>query len=535
MKRHATRIALGAAVLVFVVASWRFAPFTAEDAYITALHARNLVESGTLSFNTGEHVSALTSPLHALLEAALHAVTKAIVPANKALSLAAMLVAAWIALRRTTPTSGARLGWATVVIASPAVILWTWGGLETPYLFLLATLLAERTLAPEPWNARRMAVVHLTAGLMFLTRHDAAFFAAPLVVHSWSRVRRIVPILGTVLLGAAAPAAWLLFAKHTYGEILPTSAYLKAPVYSVPMLTKNGLYVAAWLVASGVIPLAVAALVGKLRRRNGAADAPVLARPSLEAVAVLAGLLATLVYSMGMATTHMMFGFRFFVPFLGVMVLLLTRLSGADRSLPRPAFLGTAVALLLFQVVHVIEFDRRSLNGLVPIGEYRAVGVRSYSRQFVPALLQAGEALRLHWAARDPRPSRPPRLVSFAGGAPPFAAHAYVYEQLASYRHNWSVSLGWMRVHGKSNAGPDGLIPERRVFDAASAADYLLVLTPRHGPVEAQIPGPPEAFELVWRADLEFEGQREVLLLLHSPHPAPQGLPPYVSGLFEAP
>lgn len=526
MKRHATRFALGAAVLVSAVASWRFAPFTAEDAYITALHARNLVESGQLSFNAGERVSALTSPLHALIEAALGALTGAIVPANRALSMAAMAAVTWIALRRgSTPV--ARLTWAALIAASPAVILWTWGGLETPYLFLLTTWLAERTLAPGPWDAPRIAGVHLLAGLAFLTRHDAALFAAPLVFCSWWRVRRPLPILGAALLGAAAPVAWLVFAKHTYGEILPTSAYLKAPNFSPPMLARNGTYVAVWLVASGAVPLAAAAFLSNLRKHERAG------RVGLEAIAVLAALFVTLAYTLGMARAHMMFGFRCFVPFLGVVALLIARLAGAASPRPRAVFTGTAAALVAFHAAQAVAFDRRSLDGIVPLSEYPATGVRSYSRQFVPALLQAGEALRRHWAARNPRLNRAPRLVSFAGGAPPFAGHAHVYEQLASYRHNWSVSLGWMRVHGLSRPGPDGHIPERRVFDAASASDYLLVLTPRHGPVEAQIPRPAAAYELVFRADLDFDGRREALLLLHSPDPAPHALPPSVSGEFE--
>ena len=49
--------------------------FTAEDAYITYRYAENFVNIGSLVYNEGEPINAMTSPLHALLSAALFYLT----------------------------------------------------------------------------------------------------------------------------------------------------------------------------------------------------------------------------------------------------------------------------------------------------------------------------------------------------------------------------------------------------------------------------------------------------------------------------
>lgn len=532
---EASTFILAGATALFFFASWSFASFTAEDAYITARHATNLVAAGTLSFNAQDHVSALTSPLHALVEAALGIVAGSILPANKLLSVAAFAFATWIALRRTAAAATTRLAWATLVLASPAVTLWMWGGLETPYLFLLATALAERTLAPGPWDARRVAVIHVLAGLAFLTRYDAAIFAAPLVVHSWGKARRPAAIFTALALGAVAPILWLLFAQRTYGDIFPTPFYVKRPDYSTPAIAANSAYLGAWLLASGVIPWAAALFV---TRRPARGPTRGEGRNAVDSFAVVVALLASLVYATGMATGHMMFAFRSFVPYLGATALVLGRMAPdvTPRTRADHALVVTAAAVLALQLAQTFAFDRRSLNGIVPWGEYRNVGVRAYSQDFVPALLQAGHALERDWAKRAVRPDRAPRVLTFAGGALPYAArHAYVYEQLASYRHNWAVSLGSMTVYGKRVAGPDGALPPPRVFDAARAADYLHVMTPRHGALDRQIPGALGDYEIVSRADLAFDGRVETILILYNPHPEPHALPSTLSGRAPGP
>ena len=59
------------AAIFVVVTSMGFAAFTADDAYIVARYAVNARDTGAWAFNPGEHVSAMTSPLHGLILVAL--------------------------------------------------------------------------------------------------------------------------------------------------------------------------------------------------------------------------------------------------------------------------------------------------------------------------------------------------------------------------------------------------------------------------------------------------------------------------------
>src|SRR5688500_20329503 len=49
--------------------------FSADDALIVSRYAENLVDGRGLVFYVGERINALTSPLHALIEAAMYSVT----------------------------------------------------------------------------------------------------------------------------------------------------------------------------------------------------------------------------------------------------------------------------------------------------------------------------------------------------------------------------------------------------------------------------------------------------------------------------
>src|ERR1044071_516681 len=71
------RRAFGAVIAAGLgLAAWQYVtlfPFVIDDAFIVLRYARNLVDTGELVFNAGEGVSALTSPLHALVMAGLYA------------------------------------------------------------------------------------------------------------------------------------------------------------------------------------------------------------------------------------------------------------------------------------------------------------------------------------------------------------------------------------------------------------------------------------------------------------------------------
>ena len=125
--------------------------FTAEDAYITYRYAENWVNIGSLVYNEGEPINAMTSPLHAVLSAALFLVTGNTVLSNKIISfvllgLSALLV--WYRYREHLHLQVLAL----LLLIPPSVLLWTFGGLETPILLFLATLTVFLALRPPPFR-----------------------------------------------------------------------------------------------------------------------------------------------------------------------------------------------------------------------------------------------------------------------------------------------------------------------------------------------------------------------------------------------
>src|SRR5580704_7556217 len=99
--------------------------FYADDAYIVYRYAERLVRGKGLTFNDGEQISALTSPLHALLAALLCGLTRHTPEASTTASILAdgvSLGAAVFALR-DRPRDAALF--AVVVAPMPFIALWT--------------------------------------------------------------------------------------------------------------------------------------------------------------------------------------------------------------------------------------------------------------------------------------------------------------------------------------------------------------------------------------------------------------------------
>ncbi|HSJ90253.1 MAG TPA: hypothetical protein VK909_23785, partial [Anaerolineales bacterium] len=149
--------------------------FTAEDAYITYRYAENWVNTGSLVYNEGEPINAMTSPLHAILSAALFLVTGNTVLSNKILSLILVLISVVLVWYRYRE----HIHWqllAIILLFPPCVLLWTFGGLETPILLFLATITVILALRPPPLSLKLLCVIFLLAGLAFLTRYDSILF-----------------------------------------------------------------------------------------------------------------------------------------------------------------------------------------------------------------------------------------------------------------------------------------------------------------------------------------------------------------------
>src|SRR5262245_51511582 len=114
--------------------------FTAEDAYITYRYAENLVNIGSLVYNEGESINAMTSPAHAMISALLFYTTNNTVLSNKIFALSLLLISALLVWRRFRNHPQLQLLSLILMLMPPSILLWTFGGLETPILFFLTII-----------------------------------------------------------------------------------------------------------------------------------------------------------------------------------------------------------------------------------------------------------------------------------------------------------------------------------------------------------------------------------------------------------
>lgn len=479
--------------------------FTAEDAYITYRYAENWVNTGSLVYNDGEPINAMTSPLHAILSSALFFVTGNTVLSNKILSLILVLISALLVWYRYREHFHWQL-LALILLISPCILLWTFGGLETPILLLLATITVILALRPAPFSLILLCVIFLLAGLAFLTRYDSILFFLPLTIYAASKAQAIKHIIIAFAGAAILPLTWLFVSIYYYGDLLPTSFYVKTPEGDLWNLIFNGRYIASYLIFTGIIP-AVALVFVLLVPKHRTVE--VLYGHFKSNWWLYLGLSLEILYGLTMATTHMMFSFRFFVPYIPSTVVLVVNLlrqisetTRMDLSTGKPAYLftGLLVCLALFQLYQNVYTYNHSVNGISSIGEYRAVGIRDYV-SFIQILKQEAFDIQNHWEKINGDSSRRPRIITFAAGMLPYTyREAYIYEKLVSYRH----------CHQR--------------YQQALHADYIHLVAPRQGEVVRQLPKPEDSYYLVSSYEMFFDGSMQKFLVYYNPTPEAHNL-----------
>ncbi len=480
--------------------------FTAEDAYITYRYAENLVTTGALVYNLGEPINAMTSPLHALLAAGLYALTRQTVLSYKLVALVLLLLSALLVWRRYRGNPHWQVAALILVLMPPSIVLWTFGGLETPVLLFLATAAVVVADRGDRFSLPRLCAVFFLAGLAFLARYDSVLFFLPLLLHAASKERSVKNLVVAMAAAATLPGAWLGVSLLYYGDLLPTSFYVKTPNATIASLLYNGEYIVAYGLSVGLVPVMGLALTwpGSLQRTR-----QLVSRHAREVWWLYLGLLLALGYGLTMATHHMMFSFRFFVPYLPsaaiVAIDLVQRASQAnvvglaskrmERFLP-----GFLVCLALFQVLQTAYTYTRSVNGLTPVGEYRSLGVRDYVR-FLKILKQEALDIETHWQAAGGDENQRPRILTYAAGMLPYTyKDSYIYEQLVSYRHCYQR------------------------YEQARYANYVHILAPRQGTVEQQLPKAERNYELVSSYQMVFDGSPQEFLVYYNPQPLDNNL-----------
>src|SRR4030065_2336456 len=126
---------------------------------------------GSLVFNEGEPINAMTSPVHAIISAVLFFVTGNTVLSNKILALTLLLISALIVWYRFKSHPQWQSLAVVLVIMPPSVLLWTFGGLETPILLFLVTMTVFLVDRNPYFSLKLLCIIFILAGLAFLTRY----------------------------------------------------------------------------------------------------------------------------------------------------------------------------------------------------------------------------------------------------------------------------------------------------------------------------------------------------------------------------
>ncbi len=221
--------------------------FVTDDAFISFVYAKNLVQHGALVFNPGERVEGYTNFLWTLLLAAGMAVRVAPELSSRVLGTlcaALTLVVVARALRRLRGAAAPSSLWdvlpALILAGIPGYACWSSGGLETQLFTLLCTLGAttylQAHLTAAPAGLGRAG---LLLGLAALTRPEGYLLFGLLGLHRLlGKLRdgvtlrqRLVPTgaeLRYVLYFLLLAVPHLLWRRSYYGYWVPNTFYIKS-------------------------------------------------------------------------------------------------------------------------------------------------------------------------------------------------------------------------------------------------------------------------------------------------------------------
>ena len=185
--RVALFVSLGLASLLLCAHSLAF-NFVTDDAFISFVYAKNLVEHGALVFNLGERVEGYTNFLWTLIVAAGLALKIPAELSSRVLgTLCGILTMFYLATVLRKLRADKESLWdsvsAWILAGIPGYACWSSGGLETQLFALFCTLslgqYLQAILDEENGNRAPLWQIGITLGLAALTRPEGRIQPAP--------------------------------------------------------------------------------------------------------------------------------------------------------------------------------------------------------------------------------------------------------------------------------------------------------------------------------------------------------------------
>ena len=344
------------------------------------------------------------------------------------------------------PRFADRLVFLVLTLGSPLIAFWTVGGMETPLLLCLCAWITWLALSIEVENESARAVtIIVLAALAVLTRYDSVLFVAPVAALGLWRQRHNAKVLATAAVAALTILVWVAFTQMYYGDILPTSYYVKSPLAPGEGEVGRGvIYVGSFVVLS-------LALVGFAFHRRAQHRKWMRTTPYVAALAI--GLAVEALYGVFAGTKHMMYAYRLFVPYLPSLVLLslpgLPASTPVADAAPRSAWIFVLIVYqALFALFLYFLSENPNLSLLYrtqslgnEIYEFSTLGAK-YTGTFLAAVRTSANDVDAHWRTVPYAKDRAPRLLVMTGGTLPYLLpDAYVLELLISYRHRCKPAL----------------------------------------------------------------------------------------------
>ena len=257
-------------ILLFVPFALAFSAFKVDDAYISFVYAKNLMQGNGLTYN-GMVVEGYSNFLWTILVAPFIALNVDPLVAARCLSLLSACIILLVTeklIRQLNPgisNLGVFLALTTLGLSTPFAA-WTMGGLETMLMALWVNLFVYLERSLEQRVAFLSLLVVLAAAL---TRPEGAMLFPLLIIYRLVYKKQALrQILSNSLLFAIPFGLYLLWRYLTYGYWIPNTAFVK-----LNSGWKTTLDALSWLFSYWATRPLLALLVALAAMRLGAARA----------------------------------------------------------------------------------------------------------------------------------------------------------------------------------------------------------------------------------------------------------------------
>lgn len=476
-------------ILISISIFYFFFIFTVDDAYIVLRYARNLAEKNELTFNSGEYVNALTSPLHVLICSFIYTIIGEDTLVVSKLFMALVTGFSALLFVKSFPNPIVKFYLLISILLSPFVVMWACGGLETLLLFFLISLIL---FLLKKYKMRSHFAISIICGLAFLVRFDSFLFSSAVMIYilmqDWKTKRQYGRILLLLFLSFILPLVWLSFSYSYFGDFFPSSFHTKAKTI---FRRGNVYYFFQGLLLSGILLFYFWGLLGNTKQRIQA--------HFYSNWYLYASIIFIFFYSAFNAQVHMMFGYRLFLPFLPIFFYLtselLDKVVKENKKTLFHAIRVSLVAFVLLQCLQAYHIYHYSLNGYSLVGEYRKIGIHDYQYNFIKIMEKQSKDLKIHIKKNNKFLKRNPSMFTFAEGFIPYQLNdLHIYGSLVSY----------------------GLYTRSKL---KKSADYLHIVSPLHGEIKSQLESLMDQVQLISEYQVLFDGEYELFQVYYNPNP----------------